>query len=192
MTPFIGSVAQPAVVVTGNPPPTTAAVGDLDPSISYTFKVQPANGSGSGPVSAASNAVTPSPPTAPGAPVGVIAGAGSGQANVRWTAPNDGGRTITRYAVTPYIGGVAQTPTTVTGSPAPTSAVVPNLANGTSYTFTVSATNSVGTSPESAMSGAVMPSAVPRFVQQVSGRSNSGTTLQLTPTSTLTFGNRSS
>ena len=43
------------------------------PATSYTFKVQAANGSGTGPLSAASNAVTPLPPTAPGAPTGVIA-----------------------------------------------------------------------------------------------------------------------
>ena len=28
---------------------------------------------------------------------------------MRWTAPNDGGRTITRYTITPYLNGVAQT-----------------------------------------------------------------------------------
>ena len=30
---------------------------------------------------------------------------------MRWTAPNDGGRTITRYTVTPYLSGVAQATT---------------------------------------------------------------------------------
>ena len=43
---------------------------------------------------------------------------------MRWTAPSDGGRTITRYTITPYLSGVAQPTTTVTGSPAPTTAVV--------------------------------------------------------------------
>ena len=69
---------------------------------------------------------------------------------MRWTAPNDGGRTITRYTVTPYLAGVAQATTSVTGSPAPTTAVVTGLTNGSAYTFTVAATNSVGTGPDSA------------------------------------------
>jgi hypothetical protein len=190
VTPFIGSTAQPSVTVTGTPPATSVKVGDLDPGTSYTFKVQAANGSGSGPLSTASNAVTPNPPLAPGAPTGVVASGSNQQATVRWTAPNDGGRTITRYTVTPYIGAVAQPSTPVTGSPAPTSAVVPNLTNGTAYTFTVTATNAVGDGPASAQSGAVTPNASPKFVQRVSGRSPSGSTLQLTPASTITAGNR--
>jgi hypothetical protein len=190
VTPYIGSTAQPSVTVTGSPPVTSVKVGDLDPGSSYTFKVQAANGSGSGPLSAASNAVTPAAPTAPATPTGLIASAGNQQATVRWTAPNDGGRTITKYTVTPYASGVAGTPATVTGSPAATTAVVPNLANGTAYTFTVTATNSVGDSPESAASNSVTPNASPRLIQRVSGRSTSGATLQLTPTSNVSAGNR--
>ena len=117
VTPFIGSAAQPAVTVTGTPPATSVKVGDLDPATSYTFKVQAGNGSGTGPLSAASNAVTPNAPTAPGAPTALVASAANQQATVRWTAPNDGGRTITRYTVTPYLDGVAQATTSVTGSP---------------------------------------------------------------------------
>ena len=48
----------------------------------------------------------------------------------------------------------------MTGSPAPTTAVVTGLNNGSAYTFTVAATNSVGTGPESAASSAVTPNAV--------------------------------
>ena len=44
--------------------------------------------------------------------------AGDGQATVSWSAPDDGGSTITKYTVTPYIGATAQTPKDVTGSPA--------------------------------------------------------------------------
>ena len=191
VTPFIGSTAQPAVTVTGNPPSTTVMVGGLDPASTYTFKVQAANGSGSGPLSGASNAVTPNPPTAPGQPTGVVgSAAGSGQVNVRWTAPNDGGRTITQYTITPYVDGVARTATTVSGSPAPTSAVVTGLTNGVAHTFTVTATNSVGTGTPSAPSNAVTPNPSPQFVQRVSGRSATGATLQLTPASNVTSGNR--
>ena len=70
VTPFIGSAAQPSVTVTGTPPATSVKVGDLDPATSYTFKVQAGNGSGTGPLSAASNAVTPNAPTAAGRPDG--------------------------------------------------------------------------------------------------------------------------
>ena len=66
---------------------------------------------------------------------------------------------MTTYTITPYIGSAAQTPTTVTGNPAPTSAVVSGLTNGTTYTFTVTASNPAGTGPESAQSNAVTPSA---------------------------------
>ena len=190
VTPFIGSTAQPAVTVVGSPPATPVKVSGLDAGTSYTFKVQAANGSGAGPLSGASNAVTPTPPTAPGAPTGLVVSAGNQQATVRWTAPSDGGRTITRYTVTPYLNGVAQATTAVTGSPAPTTAVVTGLTNGSSYTFTVAATNSVGAGPESAQSSAVTPNAAPQFVQRVSGRSPSGSSMQLTPASTITSGNR--
>ena len=78
----------------------------------------------------------------------------------------------------------------MTGSPAPTTAVVTGLANGTAYTFTVAATNSVGTGNDSAASSPATPSAAPQFVQRVSGRSGTGTTLQLTPASAITSGNR--
>jgi Domain of unknown function (DUF4082)/Fibronectin type III domain/Bacterial Ig domain len=101
--------------------------------------------------------VTSSQPTAPGAPTGVSATAGSGSANVTWTAPGNGGSAITSYTVTPFIGSAAQTPVTVTGSPPATSATVSGLTNGTAYTFTVSATNAIGTGPASAASNAVTP-----------------------------------
>jgi hypothetical protein len=189
VTPYVGSTAQPSTTVTGNPPATTVAVGNLDPSTSYTFKVQAANGSGTSAPSAASNAITPNPPTAPDAPTGLVASAQNQQATVRWTAPGDGGRTITKYTITPFLGGVAQTPTIVTGSPAPTNGVVTGLTNGSSYTFAVTATNSVGDGPQSAQSNAVTPSAAPRFVQRVSGRA-AASGLQLVPASAIAVGDR--
>src|SRR4051794_5768981 len=189
VTPYVGSTAQTPVVVTGTPPATPVVVDGLDPSSTYTFTVQAANGSGNGPVSAPSNAVTPSAPTVPGVPTGVTASAGNAQATVRWTAPSSGGRTIAKYIVTPYAGGVAGPAATVTGSPAATVATVPGLVNGTSYTFTVTATNSVGSGSESAASSAVTPNVGPRFVQRVSGRA-AGTTLALTPASAVSAGDR--
>jgi len=95
--------------------------------------------------------------TAPGPPSGVNATAGDASATVSWTAPSyDGGAAITSYTVTPYIGSTAQTPQTVT-APA-TAAAFTGLTNGTTYWFTVAATNSVGTGAAAA-SYSVTPAA---------------------------------
>ena len=152
VTPYIGSAAQTPVQV--NAPATSANVTGLTNGTTYTFTVTASNSSGTGPVSAASNAVTPSN-SPPGAPTGVVATPASGQAAVSWTAPAANGSSISSYTVTPYAGSTAGTPMQVS-APA-TSADVTGLANGTAYTFTVTATNANGTSPASPASAAVTP-----------------------------------
>jgi Fibronectin type III domain len=82
--------------------------------------------------------------TPPGRPANVVATAGDATADVSWNAPaSDGGDAITSYTVTPYIGSMAQTPQIVTAPT--TTASFTGLADGTTYWFTVAATNSVGT-----------------------------------------------
>ena len=77
---------------------------------------------------------------------------GDGQASVVWTKPADNGSTITGYTVTSSGGQ------TCTTSNADTlSCAVTGLTNGTAYTFTVTATNGVGTSAASAPSNSVTP-----------------------------------
>ena len=93
--------------------------------------------------------------TVPGAPtIGTAASgsAGSGQATVTFAAPaSNGGAAITGYTVT-------SAPAGGTDSNAGTTAlshIVTGLTNGTAYTFTVKATNSVGTGAASAASNSV-------------------------------------
>ena len=96
------------------------------------------------------------PPTVPGAPTGVTATPGNTTALVSWTAPgNNGGSAITAYTVTADPGGAG------CGTTGALSCTVTGLANGTPYTFTVSATNALGTGPASAPSAAVTPSIPP-------------------------------
>ena len=89
--------------------------------------------------------------TVPGAPTNVVGTAGNAQVSVAFTAPaSNGGAVITSYTVTASPGAI-----TATGTASPI--VVTGLTNGTAYTFTVTATNSVGTGPASAASAAVTP-----------------------------------
>ncbi len=126
--------------------------------------------------------------TAPAAPSGVTAAPGNGSATVSWTAPADGGSPITGYTVTPYLGSTAQTPV----STSTTGATVTGLTNGSAYTFTVKATNAIGTSPESAHSAAVTPSAaqVPQFVQQSSAQVSNTSAVATTLPAPLRAGDR--
>lgn len=91
----------------------------------------------------------------PDAPTIGTATAGDKQATVTFTPPAyDGGSPIISYTVTSSPGGItasgASSPITVTG-----------LTNGTAYTFTVAATNAVGTGASSAASNSVTPVGVP-------------------------------
>ncbi len=89
------------------------------------------------------------PPAPPGAPTDVTAVGGDAAATVRWTPPTD---PVTSYTVTSSMDDsqtVAAPSTTVSFT---------GLTNGTSYTFTVTATNNAGTGPPSLPSNPVTPS----------------------------------
>ena len=108
--------------------------------------------------------------SAPGAPTNVTANAGNASATVSWSAPaNTGNSAITNYTITPYIGGTAQA-TTIVGDVL--TANITGLTNSSTYTFTVKATNSVGTGTESAHSDPITPLGdgtytIPAFPQTV-------------------------
>jgi hypothetical protein len=140
---------------TGTPTATSITVTGLTNGTAYTFTVTATNGTGPGEVSTPSNSVTPTATTAtvPGAPTIGTATAGNAQATVSFSPPaSNGGSPITSYTATSSPGSK-----TATGTPTATSITVTGLTNGTAYTFTVKATNAVGSSSPSAASNSVTP-----------------------------------
>jgi hypothetical protein len=108
---------------------------------------------GLGSTSANSNATSDILPTVPGAPtIGVATQSAPTRATVTFTAPSsNGGATITTYTATSSPGNITGT-LSQSGSGTIT---VNGLTSGTNYTFTVTATNSAGTSAASAASNSI-------------------------------------
>lgn len=118
----------------------------------HTFTVTATTSAGTSAPSAPSNTVTPSAPI-PGAPVGVSAKAGNGQAKVSWSAPTKtGGAKITGYTVTSSPGGFLCT------TPGAKTCTVKGLVNDIPHTFTVTAVTASGSSDPSVPSNSVTPS----------------------------------
>jgi hypothetical protein len=92
----------------------------------------------------------------PGAPtIGTATRSASQAVQVAFTAPASiGGSSITSYTAT-------SSPGSITGTAASSPITVTGLTNGTAYTFTVTATNSYGTSAASAASNSATPYTVP-------------------------------
>ena len=136
---------------------------NASPSTTQTIAL---NGSATG----SANAV------APGAPMIGSATASNGQAMVSFTPPSsDGGATITSYTATSNPGGII-------GICAFSPCIVLGLTNGTAYSFTVTATNSVGTGAASASSNSVTPTASQTITFNNPGTQNFGTSPTLVAT----------
>ncbi|MEV4825762.1 fibronectin type III domain-containing protein [Micromonospora sp. NPDC049274] len=130
---------------------TSRTLTGLTAGSSYAFRVAAVNAYGTGAASPASAAVVPY--TLPGIPTITSATAGTTAATLSWTAPANGSSPITGYTVTPYLGGVAQTPQTFVGTA--TTRIVTGLTGGATYTFRVAASNAAGTGGQSAPSASV-------------------------------------
>ncbi|GAB2573971.1 fibronectin type III domain-containing protein [Microlunatus antarcticus] len=129
----------------------TATVDGLTNGVTYVFEVRARNDVGPG-EAAGEPSVTPA--RRPGTPTGVSAVRGDEEVRVSFTAPASNGSPITGYVVGVEPGG-HEVP--CEASPC----TVPGLENGTSYTFTVRATNDVGESSPSDASEAVTPAGKP-------------------------------
>jgi hypothetical protein len=161
-----GGSAITGYTITASPGGTTKSVNGSTTSLgftglsngtAYTFTVAASNANGAGP-GTTSNSVTPTPgATAPGAPQSVTATAGDKSVKLAWTAPaSNGGSAVTGYSVTRTPGNIITNyPATVLG------ATYSGLTNGTTYTFTVNASNAFGVGPGTA-SNPVTPQVAPK------------------------------
>lgn len=140
---------------------TAVTITGLTPGVRYSFDVAAVNSVGSGPVGV-SNAVG-APATAPGAPSNVVARGvpsstpGDGEITVSWTAPPDNGASITGYSLVPspacaHCSGLA---------PTGTSTLVSGLTPGVTYSFHVTARNTVGIGPAGLSNSQTAPSTPP-------------------------------
>jgi titin len=148
-------VTQPggfARVVSSKTASTT--ITGLTNGTEYSFTVSSISGDEAGEPSSPSNSVVPADvPIAPPAP---SASTRDRSATVSWAKADANGSPITGYTITTSPGGATKTVDADT-----TSTTIDGLTNGTAYTFTVNATNAIGTSPASAPSNEVTPTGVP-------------------------------
>lgn len=150
-----GGSAITNYIVTSNPGSFTGqgtsspiSITGLANGTSYTFSVVAINSTGTSSASSSSNSVIPV--SVPNAPTSVVATAGDASASVAFVAGANNGSAITNFTLTSNPGGL-----TASGNSSPIN--ITGLTNGTSYTFTIVATNSVGNSLPSSASASVTP-----------------------------------
>lgn len=143
----------------------------------YTFQIYATNSNGNSPVSTSSNqiktfAIVPDSPI-----IGTGTYIGNRTIRVAYTAPAyNGGSTITSYTAISTPGNISAT-TSTAGSGIIN---VPGLSALTSYTFKVHATNSIGTSSQSAASSLVSVPSTPPLAPSI-------TSVSLTTSSSVTI-----
>ena len=145
----VGEVSGSTLTFTDPP----AGVGGL-----HTYTVTAVDTAGLEGASAAVDVTLISPPSAP---LSATATPGNGGAQISWSPPAQGAP-ITGYTVTSNPLGLTCTTTVAL------SCIIGGLTNGQSYTFAVTATNSVGTGP-AATAGPVTPLPVPGRPTGVTG-----------------------
>src|SRR2546422_824320 len=157
-----GGLTWSVLVASTGSSATTYSDTGLAHTTTYTYRVHTVTAIGtsfpSDTASATTFAVAPSPPT------GLAASASSSsQISLSWTAPTDnGGSAITGYKIEKSTDGGTTWSTLVanTGNTATTYSDT-GLTHTTTYTYKVSAINSIGTSSASSVASATTPIAAP-------------------------------
>jgi hypothetical protein len=178
----IGTAGSFTVTTAGNPAPAISETGTLPSGVTFTDNgngtatltgTAAAGTGGSYPLTlTANNGVAPNAteaftlvvPTPPSPPTVTGVTPGDGSVTVTWAPGSDGGLPILSYTATatpvtvPMALLVPGTQSCTVPAPA-TSCTITGLINGTTYTFTVVATNSQGTGQPSAVSVPATPTA---------------------------------
>lgn len=151
---------DPALTITG-----------LTNGTAYTFRIKALNSVGY----SGTNSITRTPATIPNPPLSVLATPENQSATVSWSPPSyNGGSAVISYTVIASPPPSSGPPSlTVTGL----TATVTRLTNGTSYTFEVRATNSIGPSANSSPSATIIPFTVPDPPTGVSAIAGAGSAI---------------
>jgi len=161
VTPYVGANARTSFeCVLVNP----CTVTGLTSGTAYTFTVKAKNAVGTGSESVASNSVIPvlAPPDAP--VITQIAVKSQTEVLVAWTAPSANGGAISGYTVTAVGGSSSITPCTTTSA---LTCTISGLTTGTSYTFSVTATNAAGTGSAGTMTSTAGLEFAPEYANGV-------------------------
>src|SRR5437667_34438 len=171
----------PLVANTGSTATTYSDTGGLTHTTTYTYRVHTVTAIGTSFPSDTASATTFA--VAPSSPTGLVAtAASSSQIGLTWTAPTDnGGSAITGYKIEKSTDGGTTWSTLVanTGNTAATYSDT-GLTHTTTYTYRVSAINSIGTSSASSVASATTPIAAPSLPTGVTATAASSSQVGLT------------
>jgi titin len=165
------SITPVATNVTGTSITDTARANGT----TYYYTVAAVNAVG---VSPQSNEASATPqPTAPSAPLTVVASAGNASVTVSWSVPaTDGGSPVTGYDVYRGTSPGGESATPVATNVAGASYTDASAVNGTTYYYTVAAVNAVGVSPQSNEASATpkQPATAPSAPQGLAATGGNG------------------
>lgn len=139
----------------GSSSSTTVTISGLTPGTAYTVFGNAQNNFGTTVNTANASAVTPT--TKPQAPSSVTATLSGVNVDVAWTLGNSGGKNLTALQVIPYLNGTTAQTAVNAASTSATTLTVTGLTIGSSYTFTVKATNANGFGESSATGSVTIP-----------------------------------